>query len=42
MVGRREIKPNQPKKGCDQPFGLAERQTETARRVRAVMIANAE
>src|SRR5690348_9222230 len=28
MVWRREIKTKQPKKGCDQPFGLAERQTE--------------
>jgi hypothetical protein len=28
MVWRREIKTEQPKKGCDQPFGLAERQTE--------------
>jgi hypothetical protein len=28
MVGRREIKTKQPKKGCDQPFGLAERQAE--------------
>src|SRR6201987_4926684 len=29
MVWRREIKTKQPKKGCDQPFGLAERQTKT-------------
>ena len=28
MVWRREIKTKQPKKGCDQPFGLAKRQTE--------------
>jgi hypothetical protein len=28
MVGRREIKTKQPKKGCDQPFGLAERHAE--------------
>ena len=28
MVWRREIKTKQPKKGCDQPFGLAQRQTE--------------
>src|SRR6267154_1404753 len=28
MVWRREIKTEQPKKGCDQPFGLAERQAE--------------
>src|SRR6266849_7909545 len=28
MVWRREIKTQQPKKGCDQPFGLAERQAE--------------
>jgi hypothetical protein len=28
MVWRREIKTKQPKKGCDQPFGLAERQAE--------------
>src|SRR6202047_1189923 len=28
MVGRCEIKIKQPKKGCDQPFGLAERQAE--------------
>src|ERR1700741_2646417 len=28
MVWRREIKTEQPKKGCDQPLGLAERQTE--------------
>src|SRR5713226_3993325 len=28
MVWRREIKTKQPKKDCDQPFGLAERQAE--------------
>src|SRR6266849_9011920 len=28
MVWRREIKTQQPKKRCDQPFGLAERQAE--------------
>src|SRR5437868_15352210 len=28
MVWRREIKTKQPKEGCDQPFGLAERQAE--------------
>src|SRR5580693_10105128 len=28
MVWRREIKTKQLKKGCDQPFGLAERQAE--------------
>jgi len=28
MVWRREIKTKQPKKGRDQPFGLAERQAE--------------
>src|ERR1700745_2657999 len=28
MVWRREIKTKQPKKGCDQPFGLGQRQTE--------------
>src|SRR6201984_901173 len=28
MVWRREIKTEQPKKGFDQPFGLAERQAE--------------
>src|ERR1700751_2072061 len=28
MVWRREIKTEQPKKGSDQPFGLAERQAE--------------
>src|SRR5467141_2761557 len=28
MVWRREIKTKQPKKGCDQPLGLAERQAE--------------
>src|SRR6201982_854440 len=28
MVWRGEIKTEQPKKGCDQPFGLAERQAE--------------
>jgi hypothetical protein len=28
MVGRREIKTKQPKKGCDQPFGLAEGQAK--------------
>src|SRR5882724_278832 len=28
MVGRCEIKTKQPKKGCDQPFGLAQRQAE--------------
>jgi hypothetical protein len=42
MVGRREIKTKQPKRGCDQPFGLAERQAENPRSVKAVMIVNAE
>src|SRR6266404_3166729 len=28
MVWHREIKTKQPKKGCDQPFGLAQRQAE--------------
>src|SRR6476660_4618844 len=28
MVGCCEIKTKQPKKGCDQPFGLAQRQAE--------------
>ena len=28
MVGRCDIKIKQPKKGCDQPFGLAQRQAE--------------
>jgi hypothetical protein len=28
MVWRREIKTKQPKNGCDQPFGLAERQAK--------------
>src|SRR5437879_7323042 len=28
MVGCCEIKTKQPKKGCDQPYGLAERQAE--------------
>src|SRR5260370_42505698 len=28
MVRRREIKTKQPKKGCDQPFGLAQPQAE--------------
>src|SRR6201987_5417794 len=28
MVWRGEIKTKQPKKGCDQPFGLAQRQAE--------------
>src|ERR1700745_3210593 len=28
MVWRREIKTEQPKKGCDQPFGLTQREAE--------------
>jgi hypothetical protein len=42
MVWRREIKTKQPKNGCDQPFGLGERQAENRRSVSAVVIANAE
>jgi hypothetical protein len=42
MVWRREIKTQQPKDRCDQPFVWRGAGRKTARSVSAVVIANAE